>query len=47
MAIVMNRLAIPNGEFTIEVDPVVTVTPSKIPAALADKNMEINTKIAV
>ena len=35
------------GELTIDDDPVVTVTLSKMPAALAEKSMAIIKKIAV
>lgn len=46
MVIPLNKPVMPDGEFTMEEDPVVTVRLSKIPAALAEKNKEIIKKMA-
>ncbi|GAA4975505.1 hypothetical protein GCM10023315_27770 [Algibacter aquimarinus] len=47
MVMALNKPLIPNGELTIEEDPVVTVTLSKIPAELAEKNKARKKKIAM
>lgn len=41
VAIALNNPAIPEGEFTMDAEPVVTVIESKIPAELAAKNKEM------
>ena len=41
VAIALNNPAIPEGELTIDAEPVVTVKASKIPAEAAEKNKEI------